>query len=839
VKESMTLSSGTKLGRYEIRSQLGAGGMGEVYLALDTELDRTVAIKILPEALAADQQRLQRFIQEAKAASALNHPHILTIHEIGTAGSLHFIATEFIDGDTLRQRMSAGMKLSEILEISTQAAGALAAAHAAGIVHRDIKPENIMVRRDGYIKLLDFGLAKVTEARASLSDPEAPTKAMVNTSAGTVLGTANYMSPEQAKGTNVDARSDLWSLGAVLYEMVTGRVPFAGETPTETISLILQREPAPLTRFAQDVPGELVRIVNKALTKDCEERYQTARDLLIDLRSLKRKLEIDAEIDRTMPPDFRVAMSTSGGHSAPATVSGRAGAPTLVGTPHAASNAEYIVSSIKQHKLASFVAVGITIALIAGLGFYWRARTTQVAIDSIAVLPFENRSSDADTEYLSDGLAESLIYRLSQLPDLKVSPTSSVFRYRGKDIDPIKIGGELGVRAVLSGRITQRGDSLIISAELVDVSNNKLLWGEQYDRKMADLLATQREIAREIYERLRVKVSGQESKEINKNYTENNEAYQLYLKGRYHFAKRTFDDLNRSLDYFQQAINRDPNFALAYAAIADSYNAMPSYPYLSSKEAFPRAKVAAQRALEIDPTLAEAHTALANVLAIYDGNWAEAEREFKRAIELNPNYANAHFYYGLNYLLPLGRMDEAIVELKHAVELEPLSITLNANLAGTYMYARQYDSALEQARKTNDLEQNHPSGKFWLFEAYVAKGMYEEAAALFQKEFEADPTNPRNLYVLGYTDAKAGRRRAAEEKISKLENISKGNYVISYRIARIRAALGQKDEAFALLEKAYQERDYYLPRLKVDPGFDSLHDDPRFADLVRRIGLSQ
>src|SRR5438270_3167857 len=380
----MTIAAGTKLGRYEIRSKIGDGGMGEVYLARDLELDRTVAIKILPETLASDPQRLQRFIQEARAASALNHPHILTIYEIGVTGSSRFIATEFIDGETLRQRINSGLNLAEALEIAIQVGSALSAAHAAGIIHRDIKPENVMVRHDGYIKVLDFGLAKLTEPKGSTTDTEAPTRAMVNTDAGTVMGTANYMSPEQAKGIHVDARSDLWSLGAVLYEMITRQVPFPGETPTETISLILQREPAPLRRFAHEMPSELERIVTKALTKDREERYQTAKDLLIDLRSLKRKLEVDAEIERDVAPELRSTASTSSGPSVAASVSGTVAATTPAGP--SPSSAEYIVSGIKQHKLAA--AIGLLVLLVAafGVGAYLHARNTEVAIESIAVL---------------------------------------------------------------------------------------------------------------------------------------------------------------------------------------------------------------------------------------------------------------------------------------------------------------------------------------------------------------------------------------------------------------------------------------------------------------------
>src|SRR5256714_1264188 len=525
----MTLAAGSKLGRYEIRSKIGEGGMGEVYLALDTELDRTVAIKILPAALASDPQRLQRFIQEAKAASALNHPHILTIHEIGAIGATRFIATEFIDGETLRQRIGLAMKLVAILEIAIQTASALSAAHSAGIIHRDIKPENIMIRRDGYLKVLDFGLAKLTGPTGSTTDTEAPTKAMVNTGAGTVMGTANYMSPEQAKGTRVDARTDLWSLGAVLYEMVTGQAPFIGETPTETISLILQKEPAPLTRYAHDVPPELERIVTKTLTKNREERYQTAKDLLIDLRNLKRKIEVDAEIERTVAPELRPSVSTGGGQSVTPTGSGGVAATTSAKTAHSASSAEYIVSGIKQHKVA--VAVIASLVLIAvgagviGMSAYLRARNSEVAIESIAVLPFVNQNHDPDSEYLSDGVTESIINSLTQLPSLKVMARSAVFRYKGKEADPMAAGKELGVRAVLTGRILQRGDNLTISAELLDVRDNKQLWGEQYSEKVSDLLSVQRDIAQEITGNLRLKLSGPEQSRVAQQYTENPEAY--------------------------------------------------------------------------------------------------------------------------------------------------------------------------------------------------------------------------------------------------------------------------------------------------------------------------
>jgi serine/threonine protein kinase/TolB-like protein/Tfp pilus assembly protein PilF len=817
--------------------------MGEVYLAQDTKLDRRVALKILPADVASDQTRMRRFVQEAKAASALNHPNIITIHEIEQIDSVNFIATEFIDGETLRQRMSAGLKPLEILEIGIQTVSALAAAHAAGIIHRDIKPENIMVRRDGYIKVLDFGLAKLAEPRDSVTDPEALTRAMVNTGAGTVMGTAVYMSPEQAKGAKVDERTDLWSLGAVLYEMMTGRVPFFGETPTETISLILQKEPAPLTRYAGEVPAELERIVNKALTKNREERYQSAKDLLIDLRNLKRKLEVDAEIDRTVSPEFRGTQSTSstgGGQNTPATASGVASATATAGATHTASSAEYIVSGIKQHKLAALVAAVVLALAAVALTAYLRGRSAEVSIDSIAVLPFENRSVDADTEYLSDGLAESLIYRLSQLPNLRVTPTSVAFRYKGKEADAAKAGNELGVSAVLLGRITQRGENLTISAELVDVRHNKLLWGEQYDRKMSDLLATQREIAREIVEKLRLKVSGEE-KGLAKHYTESNEAYQLYLRGRFYWNKRTEEGMRKSLEYYQQSIERDPNFALAYSGLADAYDllgAPDATGAMPPDEAMPKAKAAALKALKIDDTLAEPHVSLAHVKYYYDRDWATAEREYQRAIELNPNYPTAHQWYAV-YLMSAGRFDEAVAKNRRAQELDPLSLPINMTLGWVLLTARQNDQSVEQLRKTLEMDPNFALAHHRLGMAYEQQGKYEEAIAEFKQVINLTSGKPLGIAALSHAYAMSGQRAEAQKLLAELQEQSKVRFVSPTSVAVIFAALGDKDQAFAWLEKADKERDGILVRLKVDSRFDSLRSDPRFADLVRRVGLPQ
>ncbi len=834
----MPISAGVRLGRYEIRSQLGAGGMGEVYLALDTELDRTVAIKILPEALASDPQRLQRFIQEAKAASALNHPHILTIYEIGDTGASRFIATEFIDGETLRQRISAGIRLVEILEISIQAGSALAAAHAAGIVHRDIKPENIMVRPDGYIKLLDFGLAKLTEPQDSITDTEAPTRARVNTSAGTVMGTTNYMSPEQAKGTNVDARTDLWSLGAVLYEMVSGHVPFRGETPNETVSLILQREPPPLTRYTQEVPAELERIITKALTRDREERYQTAKDLLIDLRNLKRKLEVDAEIDRTVAPEFRgtgSTRSTSSGQSTQATASAAVAGTVPPSIEHAASRAEYLLSGIKQHKLASAIALLVLITGAIGLSVYLHARNSEVAIESIAVLPFVNASGDANIEYLSDGISETLINSLSRVQQLRVVARSTAFRYKGKEIDPQDVGRDLNVRAVLTGRVRQTGDTLNIQVDLVNTRTGAQLWGEEYDRKVSDVLAVKQDIAREVTEKLRLRLTGEQQKQMTSRDATNTEAYQFYLKGRYYWNKRTAEGIKKAIEQFQRAVDEDPNYALAYVGLADCYLILEQYVGAPASELYPKAKAYVQRALVLDSRLAEAHASLG---LINDSLWLwdEAEREYKRAIELNPYYPTAHQWYSIHFEY-LGRFDEQMVEIKRAQELDPLSLIISTDLEELYLTLGDLNSALEQCQKTIQLDPYYPSGHADLGSVYLKQGREAEAIAEFQKAVELSGRSSDMLSSLGAGYAIAGRHAKALAIVKELEEKYAKHEAIGQNLARVYANLGDKDQAFTWLEKDFQARSGVLGRIRALTELEPLRSDPRFADLRRRTGL--
>jgi len=832
----MPIAESTHLGPYKVLSPLGAGGMGEVYLAEDTRLHRKVALKLLPAEFASDDNRMRRFNQEAMAAAALNHPHIAHIYEIREADSVHFIAMEYIDGETLRQRIKTGMKLLDTLEVATQVASALAAANAAGIVHRDIKPENIIVRRDGYIKVLDFGLAKLSAPGGAPTDTEAPTKAMVNTGAGTVMGTANYMSPEQSKGTQVDARTDLWSLGAVLYEMIAGRLPFPGETPTETISLILQREPAPLTRFAPDITPELERIVTKALTKDREERYQTAKDLLIDLRKLKRKLEVDAEIERTLAPELRSSASTASGQGAPVTTSGSSAATVAASVPPAASSAEYLLSGIKRHKLLATFAVIVLAIGIVGTSAYLHARNTEVAIDSIAVLPFVNQNRDPDTEYLSDGLTESIINSLSQLSSLRVSPRSTVFQYKGKDTDPMKVGHDLGVRAVVTGRLLQRGDNLMVSAELLDVRDNKQVWGEQYNRKVADALAVQQEISREISERLRTKLSSEEQRQLTRRDTSNPEAYGFYLKGRYYWNKRTADNIRKAIEQFQQAADKDPNYALPYVGLADCYSILEVYLGTPASETLPKAKAFAERALQLDNSLAEAHASLGYT---YDAlwQWENAEEEFKRALELNPSYPTAHQWYSL-LLLDKGRFDEALTEARRAQELDPLSLVIGQNVAQVYLARADVNSSIEQARKVIDLDPRYSRGHSLLGLAYLKQGNYSEAIVELQKAVDLPSERDRLASAsLGYAYGVTGRRAEALAILKELEAKYGRHEVLGQDLAAVYAGLGDRDQAFAWLEKDFQARSGLLVRTRWQLPFESLRSNPRFADLLRRMGL--
>jgi serine/threonine protein kinase/Tfp pilus assembly protein PilF len=818
----MTIAAHTKLGRYEILSQIGAGGMGEVYLAEDIRLHRKVALKILPENIAADKERLLRFEREAQAASALNHPNIITIHEIGEIEDQLFIATEFIEGETLREKIEENdLSVYESVRISEQIAAALSVAHQAHIIHRDIKPENIMIRRDGYVKILDFGLAKLVEKKSEIFDAEAETRAQVNTKAGMIMGTVGYMSPEQARGKDIDERTDVWSLGVCLYEMLSGRQPFTGETTSDTIAAILTKEPLPLD---ENLPSELQRIVRKTLQKDANKRYQTTKDLLIDLEDVKEELKFQNKLERTSPPNREEAKTQILN-------------ATTADVAHTTSSAEYFVNEIKSNK--GIFGIGLIFMLLSSIGLgYWflfnRPSTSQ--IESIAVLPFVNEGGNADTEYLSDGMTETLISSLSQLPNLLVKARSSVFRYKGKDTDPQQIGKELNVQSVLNGRVVQRGQDLTLYIELVDAATEKVLWSENYNRKQADLISLQSEIARDVSSKLKTRLSGVEEQQVAKTYTANPEAYQLYLKGRYYLHQFSVDSYDKAVEHFNKAIEIDPAYALAYVGLADTY-AEASSALLPPAEAMPKARKAAQKALEIDETLAEAHVSMALVIWWHDWNPSGAEREFKRSIELNPNYSLVHLYYG-DFLSQQERFDESIAELKRAQELDPLSSDINSMMVRPYFFMRQYDNMLELARKAIEMDQHYSSAHRNLGAAFEQKGMYEEAITEFDKAIELGGRLPYLVAALGRAYAKSGKRGEALKILEELEQPSRRFYASPVRIASIYAALGDKEQAFRWLEKAYQDRTDHLLWLRIDPDVDSLRSDPRFQDLLRRVGLT-
>jgi TolB-like protein/Flp pilus assembly protein TadD len=693
-----------------------------------------------------------------------------------------------------------------------------------------------MVRRDGIVKVLDFGLAKLTE-RPATTDTEAPTKALVNTGAGAVIGTVAYMSPEQARGLEVDAHTDLWSLGVVLYEMITGRLPFEGQTANDIIASILEKEPPPLARYSREAPTELEWIVTKALTKDKDERYQTAREMLVDLRRLRQRLDVEAEIERTHAPEAAsMAAATMSSERSASTAQASVVQTTNADGSHSTSSAEYIITEIKRHRQGALLVLAALAAVsVAAVTYFSHLHSSSQAITSVAVLPFANTAGGAEMEYLSDGISESLINGLSQLPRLKVIARSSSFKYKGKEVDPQEVAKALGVQALVSGRVVQLGDQLQIRAELVDAREGTQLWGEQYSRRASDLLSVQSEISREIAEKLRLRLTAGERQQLAKRETANPQAYELLLKGRFYLNEAGSDRLGKAVDYFQQAIALDPGYGPAYAELSATYGSLVINSLIDPKEGRRRAEEMAQKALELDDSLAEAHLALA-ILKRDAWDWSAAERDFKRAIELNPNLARAHLAYSL-YLANMGRHDEAIAESNRARELDPLSPRNNSHVGYRLYFARRYDEAVESLQKTLELNQSYDLTHVILGYAYSTKGMPAEAIREYREAIRLGDDSPSTQIYLGAAFAQAGERQQSRAILKRLE--SGERYVSPCELAILYSALDEQEKAFASLERAYVARDVQLQFLGADPHFDSLRADQRFQDLMRRVGLPQ
>jgi serine/threonine-protein kinase len=830
------ISPGTRLSHYRIISKIGAGGMGEVYLAEDARLDRKVALKILPAELADHRDRMRRFTQEAKSAAALNHPNIAHIYEIGESDGLNFIAMEFIQGLTLREQIHKEQtELRKLLRFLQHAADGLARAHAAGIVHRDLKPDNIMITRDGHAKILDFGLAKLIEQqpipRADSSEVATAVMPQYSTP-GAIIGTVGYMSPEQAQGKTkeIDQRSDIFSFGCILFEAATARKPFEGDSLVKSLHRVIY-EPVPsITDLNPYAPAELQRIVRRCLAKDPDERYQSIREVAIELKELRRELESGGK-ETTVP-------SSSGGISSAAQT-----IPPDGGTSntHPTSSAEFAVSGIKRRRLAGAITILVLIAAAAVLFLYLRAHTDGAAIKSIAVMPFVNAGGNADLEYLSDGMTETLMSSLAQVPNLNVKARSLVFRYKGKETDPRAIGRELEVQAILNGRVVQRGADLILYLELVNAQTGNLIWSDQYTRRQADLVSLQSEIARDVSSKLRTKLSNADEQKLTKKYTEKSEAYQLYLKGRYFVNRRTADGLRKAIEYFDQAISIDPNYALAYAGLADSYLLL-GIPdaitgALSPQDSLPKARAAAEKALQIDDSVGEVYASLAHI-KWKERDWAGADADFNRAITLTPNYPIGRLYHAV-YLCSLGRQDEAVKEITRAQELDPLSLPINASVVYVLYLGRQYDEAIAAGKKTLEMDAAFSLTHQRLGSAYVQKKMYQEAIAEFQQAASYSNRSPLAIISLGQGFAAAGNKVEAQKIVNELMGLSQRQYVSPYGIAVIYTALGENEEAFRWLEKSYAEGNTELVFLKIDPRLDPLRTDPRFNDLVSRLGSPQ
>jgi eukaryotic-like serine/threonine-protein kinase len=785
---------GRTIGHYKISKRIGTGGMGEVYLATDITAGRKAALKLLPLRFTDDAERLKRFQREARAVVGLNHPNIVTVYEIGEDHSTHYIASELIEGETLRQRLMHGrIEVGEAVDVAIQVANALVAAHETGIVHRDIKPENIMLRPDGYVKVLDFGIAKLAEQQVPLTTPRDEALSLVETNLGSILGTVRYMSPEQACGGQVDKTTDIWSLGVVLYEMVTGNAPFIGDTPREVMSSILEKEPPPLTHYIAHAPAELQQIISKTLRKDREERYHSAHELLQALKDLRHKLEVEADMARATAAPSWLRWTRS---------------PTA---------------------LALVVLVA---ALALALPFYWhRSLTTSSPPEkSIAVLPFVDLSQAKDQEYFCDGMSEEILEALAKVEGLRVVARTSSFSFKGKSVNAREVGEKLNVANVLEGSLRREGDRVRVTAELINARSGFHLWTETYDRKLEDVFALQDEITRSIVDALKIKLAVS----LPAHEQRNIEVYDLYLQGLYFSNKSSEEDLRRALSFFQRAVEKDPTFGRAWTGIAKVWYFLADV-YVKPLDAYPASKEAALKAIALDEKDAEAHCYLSEAKRVLDWDLAGAEAELNHALELDSNSATAHFF---SALLPLfrGELKEGLRLVLEAEKLDPVSPIISYVATAAYLANDQIDEAIGEGQRTLQLDPNYFYLDSDLAAAYRERGNFAEAIALYTKAQEATHLPSSGLAI---TYARMGRETEAQDILAQLLQAREKRYVSAPVIAAVYVAFGEKEEAFRWLERAYAEHSGILQWIAFLPEFRPLHSDARFAHLLRRIGVSQ
>jgi serine/threonine-protein kinase len=777
---------GKTISHYRILEKLGEGGMGVVYKAEDTRLDRTVALKFLTQQALGSEEERARFVHEAKAAAALSHSNICTVHEIDESEGHTFIAMESVEGQSLKSRIESGpLKLVEAVDIAIQVAEGLQEAHENEVVHRDIKPANIMITPRGQAKIMDFGLAKVAGTTLVTKD-------------GTTLGTVAYMSPEQAGGRNADQRSDIWSLGAVFYEMVAGRRPFEGDYEPAVVYSILNRTHEPLTALRTGLPMELERIVNKALAKNPGERYQHVDEFLVDLKSLAKALK-----------------------------SGEAGADVVPGMGRGRG---------RFHAYAAVLAfVGVMVvgvAILYQLGVFNRSAES---IDSVAVLPMENLSGDSEQEYFADGMTDALIADLAKIRALRVISRTSAMHYKGSDKSLPEIARELNVDAIVEGTVVRSGDRVRITAQLIHAEEDRHLWAKSYERKIRDILDLQGELAQAIAEEIRVELSPQERASLAEARPVDPEAYQLYLKGRYHWNKRTEQGVRKAIDYFERAVDVDPGCAPAYCGLSDAYNILAAFGHVPWVEALQKSTMAAFKALELDDKLAEAHVSVATVFHNHMWEWAKAEAEYRRAIELNPGYATGHHWHALQ-LATMNRFDEAIVEARKAQQLDPLSVMVNVDFGWIYYCSHQYDRAIEEYLKMADMYPDFQTVHAYLAVAYAKKEMYEEASAELRKAPAPSDGEPLALAYFGCAYGLMGRHDEAREIVDELKDRTELKGVAPYFLAIAYAGLGESDQVMRCLEKACEDRAIVNEVLR-DPVFDFLREDQRFVTLLETMGL--